>query len=136
MSIAIARGAGETGKGGMEQFETIARERIDRIEKGVLLGRRPRQLGRNARISVHGDVIRDQVVRIRTAGGGMGIGWSGIAEEQAAELVGRRIGELFSMPDGASQAGVPIDPAALGPVRPPGGLAPLPAARSHAARAR
>ena len=49
------------------------------------------------------------MVRVRTSGGGMGIGWSGIAEEQAAELVGRKVGELFSMPDGSNRAGEPVD---------------------------
>ena len=93
----------------MEQLSTIASERIDLIEKCVLPGRRPRQLGCNARVSVHGNIVRDQVVRVRTSGGGMGIGWSGIAAEQAAGLAGRKVGELFSLPEGTNQAGRPID---------------------------
>ncbi|MCY3763553.1 MAG: hypothetical protein OXH50_20090 [Gemmatimonadetes bacterium] len=93
----------------MEQLSTIASERIDLIEKCVLPGRRPRQLGCNARVSVHGNIVRDQVVRVRTSGGGMGIGWSRIAAEQAAGLVGRKVGELFSLPEGTNQAGRPID---------------------------
>ena len=84
-------------------------ERIVRIEKSVLRGRRPRPIGYNARIPTPGSGVIDPVVRILTAGGGMGMEWSRINVEQARPLLGREIGELFQLPDGSLPRGLPVD---------------------------
>lgn len=84
-------------------------QRIVRIEKSVLRGRRPRVIGYNARIPTHGPEVTDPVVRIHTAGGGVGLGWSNISVEQARPLLGREIGDLFRLPDGSLEEGIPVD---------------------------
>ena len=90
-------------------IDEILNERIDRIEKCILRGRRPREIGYNARISAHGSAITDPIIRIHTEGGGVGIGWSNASEETARGLVGRRLKDLFQLPEGSNEEGVPID---------------------------
>ena len=92
-----------------EQLKDVYSERIDAIERLVLRGRRPRSIGYNARIGEHGPRLSDPVVRLRTAGGGWGIGWSELTQEDAQELIGRPISDLFRMPNGSTQAGFQID---------------------------
>jgi L-alanine-DL-glutamate epimerase-like enolase superfamily enzyme len=90
-------------------MEKLPDERIVRIDKAILRGQRPRSIGYNARIPTHGPLISDPVVRIHTDGGGMGVGWSKITEENARELLGKPLHELFELPDGALASGVVVD---------------------------
>ena len=91
------------------QLEKLPDDRLTQIEKAVLHGRRPRDIGHNARVGNHGPFVNDHVVRVRTAGGGMGIGWSAVTDEKARSLVGRPISELFGPPDGVTSIGRSID---------------------------
>ena len=84
-------------------------ERISTIEKVTLHGKRPRSIGHNARIGTHGPGAQDCVVRIHTESGTVGVGWSRIERENAAQLLGKRIDELFQLPDGCLEAGHPVD---------------------------
>ncbi len=90
-------------------MDEIFDERIERIDKCILHGKRPRDIGFNARIAAHGSAITDPVVRLHTSGGGVGIGWSRVDEETARTLLGRRLGELFQLPDGSLEDGLPVD---------------------------
>ncbi|MEE2657099.1 MAG: enolase C-terminal domain-like protein [Candidatus Latescibacterota bacterium] len=92
-----------------ERMEELYAERIECIEKVTLRGRRPRKIGYNARIPTHGPRISDPVVRLRTIGGGMGIGWSRLQREQAEQLIGRSVGELFRLPEGSLDRSSPVD---------------------------
>ena len=79
------------------------------IEKVVIRGKRPRNIGSNARIGVHGDRVADQVVRIHTKNGLTGIGWSGIGAEKAERLLGKSPLDLFQLPKGSNDSGLPVD---------------------------
>ena len=102
----------------------ISRERISRIERIELHSPRPRDIGCNARSGAHGTVVQDPVVRVHTASGAVGVGWSRLERDGAEALVGRSLGELFRIsestvpggtvpggtrPDGALAAGAAID---------------------------
>jgi L-alanine-DL-glutamate epimerase-like enolase superfamily enzyme len=90
-------------------MEKILGDRLVRIEKTLLRGQRPRDIGYNARIPTHGPLVNDPVVRLHTAGGASGIGWSNITEDQAKPLLDRTLSELFQIPEGSTRAGKPID---------------------------
>ena len=87
----------------------ISRERISRIERIEVHSPRPRDVGCNARSGAHGTVVHDSVVRVHTASGAVGVGWARLERAGAEALVGRRLGELFSLPDGVLAEGVVID---------------------------
>lgn len=91
------------------RLDEVYAERIDCIEKVVLRGQRPRDIGYNARIPTHGPRVADPVVRLHTSGGGLGVGWSRLEQEQAVSLVGRTVGELFHLPDGGTDEAAVID---------------------------
>ena len=91
------------------RLDTVYAERIDSIEKITLHGKRPRSIGYNARKSTHGSRVSDPVVRLRTAGGGHGISWSRLSQDEAEGLMGRTVGELFRLPGGCTQKGRCID---------------------------
>ncbi len=82
---------------------------IARVEKVVLHGRRPRSIGRNARIGDHGPAVTDPVVRISTAGGAVGVGWSSLDRDRAEALLGVRPSDLFDLPGGSTGDGAAID---------------------------
>ncbi len=92
-----------------QQLEDVYCERIEAVERLVLRGRRPRSIGHNARIGEHGPRLSDPIVRLRTHGGGWGIGWSSLSLETAQSLVGCTVGELFRMPHGSTPAGTCVD---------------------------
>ena len=99
-----------TQPGSRKPFMSIAfSDPIARIEKVVLHGKRPRVVGSNARIGVHGPAVTDPVVRICTTGGAVGIGWSAIGRERAEALLGMRPSALFELPGGSTADGAPID---------------------------
>ena len=83
--------------------------RITRIEKAILHGKRPRSIGRNARLPEHGPGLRDPVVRVHTNDGAVGVGWSRIGREAAEQLVGRAVDELFRLPEGSTDEARAID---------------------------
>ncbi len=73
--------------------------RIDRIEFGTLVGRRPRLAGNNSRIPVHGIEVELPLLRVTTDDGASGFGRCRVSIEAAQSLLGRRLGDLFS-PEG------------------------------------
>ena len=87
----------------------ISRERITRIERVEVRSSRPRDIGFNSRKGAHGTVVHDSVVRVHTASGAVGVGWSPLKRAAAESLLGRRLGELFHLPDGSLTEGVAID---------------------------
>jgi L-alanine-DL-glutamate epimerase-like enolase superfamily enzyme len=87
----------------------VPRGKITRIEKSILRGTRPRNIGFNARIPAHGSKVTDPVVKIHTADGAWGLGWSRIDEEEAQSLLGKEISELFQIPDGSLEIGRNLD---------------------------
>ena len=90
-------------------------ERIVRIEKITLTTKRPREVGYNSRLfcsvatPTGEEIVTDPVVRIRTEGGTVGVGWSRIDRPGAEALLGKRVSDLFRLPDGAVDAGQLVD---------------------------
>ncbi len=62
----------------------------------TLEGTRPRVIGRNARLPVHGQTVSEPVVRLYTDAGVSGWGWSPAKPEDAQRLVGRKLHEVFT----------------------------------------
>ena len=82
---------------------------ITKAEAAVLDGMRPRTVGRNARLPVHGRRARDPVVRLHTDAGTVGWGWSRATADQARQLVGRRLCEVFDPASGTADAFLAFD---------------------------
>jgi L-alanine-DL-glutamate epimerase-like enolase superfamily enzyme len=70
-------------------------DRITRVEFARLEGQRPRAAGSNARLGEHGLTVRPAVARLTTAGGASGFGPARLDPEQAAALLGLRVGDLL-----------------------------------------
>ena len=87
----------------------VPQGKITRIEKCILRGIRPRTIGYNARIPTHGKRLADPVLRLYTDSGARGVGWSRIGEEEASQLLGKRVDELFQLPDGCLEEGRALD---------------------------
>lgn len=93
----------------------LPHDRIVRIERGTLTGRRPRCCMYNGRMvgpiyaAGHGDTVRDPLVRLVTAGGAEGLGHARLPREAAEALVGQPLDALFRLPEGCTPAGRPVD---------------------------
>lgn len=83
--------------------------RIAGVEWAWLEGRRPRGHGCNARLDAHGDKIRWPVVRLTTDEGAAGFGVARPTPEQAANLVGQTLDQLFSPEVGVPEAWLAFD---------------------------
>jgi L-rhamnonate dehydratase len=83
--------------------------RIAGVEWAWLTGRRPRSLGSNARLSMHGDVVRWPVVRLTTEDGTAGFGLSNATPEQATTLLGASLDNLFVPETGVVEAWLAFD---------------------------
>lgn len=82
---------------------------IDRIEIGVLEGRRPRAAGSNARIGDHGVVVRVSLARLTTSDGLAGFGACRATREQLEPLVGSRLNDAFVAERGSSDPWLACD---------------------------
>jgi len=83
--------------------------KIARIEKAVLIGKRPRRLGCNGRIGAHGDRVTDLMAKVYTSDGAVGVGYGQVKEEEAQTLIGTEIDDLFRLPTGSTEAGRKLD---------------------------
>jgi L-rhamnonate dehydratase len=69
--------------------------KVERIEYAPLKGKRPRVVGKNARLpNDHGQDVTVHIVRL-TVAGTSGFGWSTISRASAQQLIGRSIGEML-----------------------------------------
>ena len=84
-------------------------QRITSVEWARLEGRRPRKAGSNARLGEHGTIVRPAFARLTLENGASGFGFSRATPEEAAQLVGRPLGAVFSTGSGAKEAGLPFD---------------------------
>ncbi|SVE32179.1 uncharacterized protein METZ01_LOCUS485033, partial [marine metagenome] len=87
----------------------VLKGKITRIEKCILRGTRPRSIGYNARIPTHGAKVTDPIVKITNDNGAWGLGWSRINAEEANGLLGKEVSEIFALPEGSLESGLPID---------------------------
>jgi L-rhamnonate dehydratase len=83
--------------------------RIARIEWGVLEGRRPRPLGKNARLPAHGPTVVVPLCRVTTTEGAQGFGPSRLRQDLAYRALGLPVEELFSVDAGTQAAWMPLD---------------------------
>jgi D-galactarolactone cycloisomerase len=93
MSLRSASLCRDTKKG--EELNLPDNVTIVKIEAAALTGKRPRIVGRNARMGVHGQVVREPVVRLHTDAGVDGWGWSAATTDDAQQLVGKRLDQVF-----------------------------------------
>lgn len=82
---------------------------ITRAEGAVLIGTRPRVVGRNAVRDVHGQFARDAVVRLTTTAGVAGWGWSNAKPETAQGVIGRRLSDVFDPQTGTRDDALAFD---------------------------
>jgi len=82
---------------------------ITRIEAATLRGTRPRVVGRNARLGVHGDRGSDPILRIHTSAGIAGWGWGRAKPDAARPLLGRKLADLFDPATGTQPGFLDFD---------------------------
>src|SRR5437764_12158035 len=70
--------------------------RIVKIEWAPLEGARPREAGCSAGLGEHGSRVRVPMLRLTTEDGATGFGRAGAHPEEAAPLLGRRLGACFT----------------------------------------
>jgi L-rhamnonate dehydratase len=85
-------------------MSTILSTRIERIEWGMLEGKRPRWAGSNARLGTHGDMIHLPIIRLTTLDGSSGFGVSWAQPDQANCLLGQQFETLFEPGSGVNEA--------------------------------
>ncbi len=73
----------------------LARVRIKRIVGFKHVGRRPKMVGKNARLDLHGDTNTDFVLRIYTDQGEEGFGSGKVEPAIARQLIGRPLSEFW-----------------------------------------
>lgn len=83
--------------------------RLTRIEQGKLVGTRPRSAGCNARLPVHGQTVREPIVRLHFEDGASGIGFSRVQREQAQALIGTPLDALITLENGVTDAAQGIE---------------------------
>ncbi len=85
-------------------------ERIASIERGTLVGRRPRLAGYNARKKDdHGWEAHIPLARITTADGAAGFGLSDITPRQAELFLGAQLDELITAENGVAGNAAPLE---------------------------
>ncbi len=83
----------------------MSKTRIAAVEWAELEGRRPRAAGCNARLGVHGQVVRLPLARLTTDDGASGFGFCRATREQILDVLGQPLDALFDTRHGATSAG-------------------------------
>ena len=78
--------------------------RIRRVERGILTATRPRSAGSNARIGVHGNMVRVPIARLTLDDGTTGFGRCLASQTQAQALLGQPLDALFVPESGTAEA--------------------------------
>lgn len=81
-------------------MKMVLSSRIISLEWGQLEGKRPRVAGCNARLGVHGDLVRLPLLRIKTDDGFMGFGICFADKHQTSALLGKYLYEAFQADQG------------------------------------
>lgn len=83
--------------------------RLVRVEWGVLVGARPRALGKNARLREHGQAVRLPLCRITDSDGAQGVGFSRLDPERAFELIGSPLPDVVAEEPATEPRWRPLD---------------------------
>lgn len=83
--------------------------KVASIKWGYLSGKRQRHAGCNARLGVHGTEIHEPIAQITMDDGSSGIGFSRITKQQAEELLGLPLEQLFTPETGVTKRGRILD---------------------------
>ncbi len=83
--------------------------RIAKIEAAKLVGRRPREAGNNARLTIHGIEVHLQILRLTTAEGASGFGLCFAGPEEAGSLLGKSLSQLISAEAGLAESASAFD---------------------------
>jgi L-alanine-DL-glutamate epimerase-like enolase superfamily enzyme len=95
--------AGALAVAALSPHLSIARDlpreiRVKRIVGFDVTSRRPKMVGKNSRLDVHGDAATDRMVRIFTNAGIEGLGNCRASESELASLLGRRLADFYESP--------------------------------------
>ena len=86
----------------------MADDRVARVEWGLLEGKRPVPLGRNARLPPHGSILKVPLCRLTTGDGLVGLGPARVDIELAYEALGCPISRMFG-DAGTERRWLPLD---------------------------
>lgn len=87
----------------------MTNSRITRIESGTLVGRRPREAGRNSRLAIHGWEVRVPLVRLSTEDGASGFGPANLDAGQTARFLGAPLDALITPERGVADAALAME---------------------------
>ena len=79
------------------------------VESARLVGKRPRIVGRNSHLGVHGQIVEEPVVKLATDSGINGWGHSRAKEPDASKIVGKDFWEIFDAKTGTGEAFLGFD---------------------------
>lgn len=86
-SLLFTRASAAAGEGEEAKITGVTGWRV--------LFRRPKMVGKNSRLDVHGDHGFEQFLQIHTDSGVTGVGWCPAEEKSAARLLGTRVADWF-----------------------------------------
>ena len=82
---------------------------VTAVDHALLVGTRPRIIGKNSQKDTHGQYIYEPVIRIHTDSGVTGWGWSKGTKTLAKSLLGKKVSELFDLDIGTKQSYLDFD---------------------------
>jgi D-galactarolactone cycloisomerase len=99
-SLALPLTAAATLAGDAKQRDQLKPFRITRVTGFRHEGPRPKLVGYNARLGIHGSTTRDSVLRIATNQGIEGIGSGNVTQETARKLLGMTLDQIWRPGEG------------------------------------
>ncbi len=82
---------------------------ITKVESAKITGKRPRVVGRNSHLGVHGQIVKESIVRLTTNTGISGWGHSRAKEDDASKILGKNLCDLFDPENGTSEEFLKFD---------------------------
>lgn len=82
---------------------------VTAVDQALLVGTRPRIIGKNSQKDTHGQYVYEPVIRIHTNTGVTGWGWSKGTKTAAESLLGKKVSELFDLDVGTKLSYLDFD---------------------------
>jgi L-alanine-DL-glutamate epimerase-like enolase superfamily enzyme len=76
---------------------------ITKVESVTLTGKRPHVVGRNSHLGIHGQIVKESVVRLTTNSGSTGWGHSRTKKGDASMILGKKLADLFDPENGTKE---------------------------------